>query len=206
MKFLRKLSDIYFSRISDNVQSDDANKPFVIHLFSLIMFFACLVFGFILLFKHQIIQAVILFTASLGGLISYYINKKLENFRLSRFIITLLSVIVLLHAFITGGLSGTGYLWSFTFPASAILLYGNRKGGLLSFVFVVLLFAFVLLQDILNLGVSYSTGFALKFAGVYLLIYVFLYLLEAERDINIKRQEKSIIESRTETKKKDDFI
>lgn len=206
MKFLKKLSEIYFNRVEDNIDSEDANKPFVIHLVSLIMVFACLAAGFISVFQHQIIQAVFLFATSFAGLISYYINKKPGNFRLARSIITLFSVIVLFYVFISGGQTGEGYLWSFTFPVTTILLYGKRKGGLVAIGYLVVLIACILLQNTLDLNINYSKGFALRFSATYLILYLLLYLLETERALNIKRHEQSILETKSETRKKDDFI
>jgi CheY-like chemotaxis protein len=206
MKFLERLSDIYFDKVSDNVNSEDANKPFVIHLVSVIMFFACLLFGIISALSHHTIQAIILFTTSFGSLISYCTNKRWKKPGLARLIITLFSVVILLFAFITGGQTGTGYLWSYVFPVGAILLYGNKKGGWLSIGFLLVLVILMLLQNLLNIEITYSLAFSLRFLGAYLILHLFVYLLESERDYNIKRQEKSILESKSETRKKDSFI
>jgi CheY-like chemotaxis protein/signal transduction histidine kinase len=206
MKFLKRLSDIYFNRVEDNIDSEDTNKPFVIHLVSLIMFFTCLAIGFVSVFQHQIVQAVLLFATSFAGLISYYINKKPGHFRLARLIITLVAATVLFYVFISGGQAGLGYLWSFIFPVTTILLYGKRKGGFVAIGYLAVLIACILLQNTLDLNISYSNGFALRFSATYLILYLLLYLLEAERELNIKRQEKSILETKSETRKKDDFI
>ena len=206
MKFLESLSDRYFNIVPENVNSEDANKTFVVHLVTIIMLFACLIFGIISALNQQIIQAITLFAISLGSLGAYYTNKKHNNFRLSRIIITLFSLIILLVAFVTGGQTGAGYLWSYVFPVGAILLYGNRKGGMLSIGYFSVLVVLLLLQNNLNLVITYGLAFSLRFLGAYLILHLFVYLLESERDYNIKRQEKSILESKSETRKKDDFI
>ncbi len=206
MKFLEKLSDLYYNKVPDKVHSEDVNKPYVVHLVSVIMFLAFLIFGIISAFYQHTIQAIILLTVSVGSLVSYYTNKKLRNFELSRIILTLFSVVILLFAFITGGQTGTGYLWSYVFPVGAILLFGNRKGGWLSLVYFLVLVVLLLLQYRLELNVTYSLAFSLRFLGAYLILHLFVYLLESERDYNIKRQEKSILESKSETRKKDNFI
>jgi len=206
MKFLKKLSDIYFNKASDNVNSEDANKPFIVHLVSVVMFFAFLVFGFISALNHHIIQAIMLFTASVGSLIAFFINKRWKNFGLSRIIIMLFSVILLLYVYITGGQAGTGYLWSYIFPVGAILLYDKKKGGLLSVGYFVVLVVLILLQKSLKTDATYSLAFSLRFLGAYLILHIFVYLLESESDSNIKRQEKTILESKNETRKRDSFI
>ncbi|MBN2215098.1 MAG: response regulator [Bacteroidales bacterium] len=206
MKFLERLSDIYFNKVSDEVHSEDVNKPFIVHLVSIIAFFTCLIAGIILVFNQQVILAIILFTTSLGSLASFFINKKWKNFRLSRMIITLLAAIIFLYVFTTSGKTGTGYLWSCIFPVMAILLYGNKKGGLLSIGYLVIMIALILLQDSLNIDISYSLAFSVRLFGAYFIILLFLYLLESERDYNINRQRKSILESRSESRKKDSFI
>src|SRR4030042_1491586 len=206
MKFLKKLSDIYFNKASDNVNSEDANKPFIVHLVSVVMFFAFLVFGFISALNHHIIQAIMLFTASVGSLIAFFINKRWKNFELSRIIIMLFSVILLLYVYITGGQAGTGYLWSYIFPVGAILLYDKKKGGLLSVGYFVVLVVLILLQKSLKTDATFSLAFSLRFLGAYLILHIFVYLLESESDSNIKRQEKTILESKNETRKRDSFI
>ncbi len=206
MKFLERLSDRYYSKIPDNINSEDINKPFVIHLVSVIMFFACLISGFVFVFKSQFLLAIILYAMSLGGLVAYYTNKKWGNFRLSRFIILLFSAITLLYVFITRGQTGAGYLWSYAFPVAAILLYGNKKGGVLSVLYAGVLIVLMLSNNILGLQINYSLDFTLRFSGTYLILLLFLYLLDIERDYYIKRQEKSILESKSETRKKDNFI
>ena len=206
MKFLERLSDRYFNIVPESVNSEDANKPFVVHLVSVIMFFACLVFGIISVLNQHMIQAITLFVASLGSLGAYYSNKKLKNFRLSRILITLFSVVILLVAFITGGQTGTGYLWSFVFPVGIILLYGNRKGGILSLGYFLVLVVLISFQNDLNFDITYGLAFALRFLGAYLILHLFVYLLESERHYSIQRQEKSILESKSETRKKDNFI
>jgi CheY-like chemotaxis protein/signal transduction histidine kinase len=206
MKFLENLSDTYFREVPENVHSGDANKLFVAHMVSVIMFFACLIFGIISVYNRQIIQAIALFAASLGSVGAYFTIKKLMNFRISRIIITLFSVVILLVAFITGGHTGTGYLWSYLFPVGIILLFGNRKGGILSIVYFLILVVLLLFQNNLNIDITYGLHFSLRFLGAYLILHLFVYLLESERDYNIKRQEKSILESRSETRQRDDFI
>lgn len=206
MKFLERLSDRYFNEVPENVHSEDANKPFVVHLVSVIMFFACLIIGIISILNQHMIQAITLFAASLGSLGAYYTNIRLKNFKISRIIIILFSVIILLVAFITGGQTGTGYLWSYLFPVGVILLYGNRKGGILSIIYFLILVVLLLFQSNLNIDITYGLHFSLRFLGAYLILHLFVYLLESERDYNIKRQEKSILESRSETRQRDSFI
>ena len=206
MKFLERLSERYFNEVPENVNSEDTNKPFVVHLVSVIMLFACVIFGIISALNQHMIQAITLFATSLGSLGAYYINKKHKNFRLSRIIIILFSVVILLVAFITGGQTGTGYLWSYVFPVGVILLFGNRKGGMFSLGYFLVLVVLILLQNNLTFDITYGLAFSLRFLGAYLILHLFVYLLESERDYNIKRQEKSIFESKSETRKKDNFI
>ena len=168
MKFLERLSDRYINKVPENVNSEDANKPFVVHLVSVIILFACLIFGIISALNQHMIQAITLFATSLGSLGAYYTNRRLKNFWLSRIIITLFSVVILLVAFITGGQTGTGYLWSYVFPVGAILLYGNRKGGMLSIGYFLVLVALILLQNNLNLDITYGLAFSLRFLGFLL--------------------------------------
>jgi len=206
MKFLERLSDKYFNKAAENIHSEDTNKPFVVHLVSVIMFFTCLIFGIVSILNQHTNQSIILFATSLGSLVAYYTNKKFKNFGLSRIIITLLSVTILLFAFITGGQTGTGYLWSCIFPVGVILMYGNRKGGLLSLAYFLVLIVILMLQNNLNLDITYDLAFSIRLLGAYLILHLFVYLLESERDYNIKRQEKSIFESKSETRRKDTFI
>lgn len=206
MNFLEKQSDRFLNKGSDNFISVDAGKPFTVALAAIFFTLICLITGLLSAFNDQPGWAIILFTSSGGGIVSYIINYRGNNFRISRIILTFFSLIILLNAFIREGEAESGYIWSFLFPVAMIMLYGPRRGGFLSAGYFIVLLAILLFQEQLGLDINQNPGFLLKFPGAYILVFLFVYLFESDRNYHLKKQAKTIQESKSENRKKDNFI
>ncbi len=206
MRFLERLSDKYFTKDSEIFKSEDSNKPFLIFLLSSLFSLCCLTLGLVSIIRLDYFQTLIFSTALLGGVISFIINWLWKNYKASRTILLISALIVLVYYFLSGGNDGIGYLWLFAFPAGIIILFGNKKGRLISAILFVALALFLLTQRLYNLPIQYSFNLSVLLLGVYLVLFLVTYLLEFERSYNYQKLEQNIRDSKSETRKKDDFI
>lgn len=88
-----------------------------------------------------------------------------------------------LYLFISGGVAGTAFLWSYTFPLFVFFLLGSRKGLLVSSLYFLSCLA-VLITDLnssmLNL---YDKDLALRFIPSFLVVILFSAIYEKFREI-----------------------
>lgn len=206
MRFLERLSDKYFNKDSENANPEVLNRIFVVQLTSFFFTIACLFFGIIAFYYHLFPKAVLLFFACIGGLVSYYINRKRKNYKLARVFITILFFAILVFIMLTGESGDIDYIWIYAFPIGVIIMYGNRTGGILSVIFFAFLVLFLLAHNSFNIPAKYDFHFSVRLLSSYIILHLFIYILEFERIYNYKRQERNILESKSETRKKDDFI
>ncbi|MFO7655503.1 MAG: response regulator [Bacteroidales bacterium] len=206
MRFLENLSDKYIKKVSENVVPEDSNKTFVVHLISLIFSFSCFFYALISLYLKNYSDVVGAGIALLAGLSAFFINRFMNNFKISRVIIIIVGLVFLFYILLTRGVETIDFIWVFTCPIGIIILFGSRTGGILSLILFFILGALFFAGDLLGLRVEFDNIVTVKILIAYLLLHLLIYLLEFERTYSYKRQEKNIFESRIETRKKDDFI
>ncbi|MBN2613034.1 MAG: response regulator [Bacteroidales bacterium] len=206
MRFLENLSDKYIKKVTEKVVPEDSNKTFVVHLISLIYSVACIIYAVISFYFENYALAICAVIAFIAGLSAFIINRFLNNFKISRTILVTVGLVFLSYILLTRGVNTIDFVWLFTFPVGVVILFGSRTGGIMSLLFFVLLATLFFAEDILGLKVAFDNIVALKILIAYILLHTFIYLVEFERTYSYKRQEKNIFDSKTETRKKDDFI
>jgi CheY-like chemotaxis protein len=92
------------------------------------------------------------------------------------------------------------------FPVFAIPLLGMSKGNLISFLFFLLVTAFFMLQSKLQVYQYYSFDLIIKILGAYAAIHLLVYLNEFLKFHNYAVMERALLESKLETRQKDDFL
>ncbi|MBU0943522.1 MAG: response regulator [Proteobacteria bacterium] len=103
-----------------------------------------------------------------------------------------------LYLFIDGGISGTAFLWSYTFPLFAFFLLGSKKGLLVS----VLFFISCLVVMIVDLNSSminlYSKDLVLRFIPSFAAVLLFALVYEKFRESS----QRALVESANTLEKK----
>ncbi len=207
MKILKKIFEKYSARISDDgINEDFARRLFLAHVASIISFMFYFVFTILSFYNQIFILAWLLCFAAITSVLSFFIIRKLKKPGISGTIMGVIGGIVFLYLLISGGTFGSGYLWIFSYPVVVIALFGYRKGGFISLGFFLLVALSLVFQDYFPAGIDYNIHFSIRLLGVYLLFLIIVYFFEIERDLNYKRLKKSILESKNESKRKDDFI
>ena len=82
---------------------------------------------------------------------------------------------------VTGGASGTGHLWFFTFPLFTHFLLGARKGLAVSLALIAIAVVLFILSLTAFGSPDFSTEFKIRFAVSYFLVAAFSYFFERMR-------------------------
>ncbi|MCP3888301.1 MAG: response regulator [Desulfobulbaceae bacterium] len=103
-----------------------------------------------------------------------------------------------LYLFISGGIDGNAFLWSYTFPLFTFFLLGSRDGILISLTYLSFCFA-VLLLDLNSVFINlYDKNFALRFVPSLGVVILFSFIYERFRE----GYEKAMINSQNSLEKK----
>jgi CheY-like chemotaxis protein len=85
-------------------------------------------------------------------------------------------------------------------------LMGPRKGQLATLIYLLLVVGVIILHNFFDKTPAYGWIFTAGLISLYLVIYLLVFLYEYLEDYNRQHLEKSIIESRNDSRQKDDFI
>lgn len=87
-----------------------------------------------------------------------------------------------LYLFISGGVAGTAFVWSYTFPLFTFFLLGTQKGLLVSIFYLLSCLAVLLIDLIAPVGHVYSANLALRFIPSLLVVILFSLIYERFRE------------------------
>lgn len=206
MGFLERLSQKYYSRVSDLFNIDDARKLFQLNVTAWITLIYYSFFGILSLFNLNYFHSIILGFGALISLLVLIFSSKIKNKNIPASAMLIAGISILVFLIFTGGAFKTGLLWVFVFPVIVISYYGHRTGGLLSIILFFIAILVFISTHFFGFSDSYNLSTLVRFVGVYLIIFFISYFFELEREIFNKRQEKFIQETKSENKKKDDFL
>ncbi len=111
--------------------------------------------------------------------------------------------ILYLYLFTSGGIAGTAFVWSYTYPLFTCFLLGSRKGFWLSLAYFLFCFIFMIIDlnsSIINL---YSINLVLRFLPSFAVVLLFSVLYERYRErsyralIASKNNLEKIVQKRT---------
>ncbi len=134
------------------------------------------IFAFESLKENALLPAVFDFTMGVMTITGFIVLRTNAPFVISG-LLTVIPFFGLCAFFAqSGGVQGSGVMWSFSFPMMAIFLLGMRKGTILS-----LLLLGVIVLSVLVPGFSpmkFATAFAFRTIGVYILIFALTIVYE----------------------------
>ncbi|MBN2812760.1 MAG: response regulator [Bacteroidales bacterium] len=193
-------------KLEQQADLDVINKLLIIHFINIVALAFSLVFG-VLAFVNEnfTLGWFLLSTAVVFALILAFMvitGKK----RTTRLLLTITSVIVLFYLLYTGGTTGLGVYWLLIFPVFSIPLFGLSRGNLISFLVFGASIAFFALQQKLQVINVYPTQQVIRLLGAYAAIHLLVYLNEFLKLHNYTVMERTIIESKNETRQKDEFL
>ncbi len=185
---------------------DVVNKMLVIHFVNITALVINLLFGIIALrsLNYQLAWFLMGCTLALAALLVFFILTKHQ--KAARVLLAAIISFEVLYLLYTGGPSGLGIYWSLTVPPVAILLFGLRRGNIFSFCIFLVILLFFIFQQKLGLIQPYSFETALRVLATYSIIHFLVYLNEFQKTHNLAVMERALIESKNETRQKDDFL
>ncbi|MBN2347936.1 MAG: response regulator [Bacteroidales bacterium] len=202
----QKIFDRLLYGFDSNTEFEVTNKLailFFVNLISCLFFF---VFFLISLFSQLFVLGSILLCATILSLFNYIYVRKTLNYRLGNSMITLIIGLVLLYLILPDNIYYSGYLWLFSFPIISVIINGLKRGTIISVSFLVIALLIPVLYQIILIRAGYEFNFFVKFSGAYIFILAIVYFAESLRLMNMRQMEKAISDTRSETRKKDDFI
>lgn len=206
MGLLQNITNYLSQKVDQNLDLEQKNKIVTISFASLISVLFFIVFGVLAVINSNYQLALVL---GVAAAINYFIYIFLHNSKKITLFSNLILIViggVFIYCLTTGGAFGTGFLWIFPFPILAVALKGLNGGTRISAIFLV----FVIIVCVINLYIpalpNYDLSLSLRIIGAYLAIHAVIYTYEFLSVSNQHTMEKWIAESKTESKKKDDFL
>ncbi len=204
--FLKNFVDHLSGRIEKRQGNVSMSKVILITIFSIIGILFFSFFGILAITGQRDFLAIVLLSAvaiTIANLIYLNIENKPE---ISGLILTIIAAVVFLFLFGSGGTLGTGYTWIFSFPVLSIAILGLRKGTIISVSLLVLICIYMFIDQYLPGVMEYNFSMSLRMFGSYLLVFLTIYSFEYLRIYSYQKLEKSMEVTKSESKKKDDFI
>lgn len=185
---------------------DVVNKLLIVYFVNIIAVLFSLAYGFVATFLGNKSLGLLLYGASAVYLIILAYLIVIRHQQSVRFIFTLFSAALIYYLMIAGGAANIGIYWALIFPAFSIPLFGLSRGNLISFLFFLSISAFFALQKQIGIAIPYSISDIFRVLGTYTFIHLMVYLNEFLKLHNASVMERALIESRNETRQKDEFL
>jgi len=185
---------------------DVVNKLLIVYFVNFTGIIVNLFFAILALVSGNNSLAIFLFSTSVVLVLTLIFFHYTRQQNLSKLFITLITAFVFLYLLHTGGTEGSGHFWLLLFPVFSIPLFGIRRGNVVSFLFFVTLILYLVFQAKLDVLHPYTFPYSVRLICAYAVIHLLVYLNEYLRFHNYHVMERTIIESKNETRQKDDFL
>ena len=118
----------------------------------------------------------------------------------------MLTSFIFIYLLLTGVQPDLDIFWILLFPVFVIPLFGLKRGNVISFLFFIVIILCLVFQKNLQTEQQYTLTFSLRLMGAYAAVHLLIYLNEFMKFHNYHIMERTIIESKNETRQKDDFL
>jgi len=201
---------IFLSQLSNKLEKqaylDVANKLLVLYFVNVTAVIVNVVYGLLALRSQNYPLSVVFFGSALLLMIIFVFFLATKKSKIARLLLTLTIAILIFYLLYNGGILGYGVYWMLIFPVICIPLFGLSRGNLLSFLFFVAVIAFFSFQRQLRIVQPYSLDMIIGLTGTYAAIHLLVYMNEFLKLHNHAVMERALIESKNETRQKDDFL
>jgi CheY-like chemotaxis protein/signal transduction histidine kinase len=193
-------------KLEQNADLDVINTMLIVYFFNTMSILLITGFGILSLISEELTFTYFFLATDILLcliLLFYYFSGKQKAVKV---MLTALSAIVSLFMLYTGGTEGSGYLWLLIFPVFSIPLFGLSRGNLLSFLYFIFTGCYFLAQQKIDPPQIYSAPIYFRIMGIYAMIHMLVYLNEYLKAHNYNVLVRTIIESKNESRQKDEFI
>jgi CheY-like chemotaxis protein len=185
---------------------DVVNKMLIIYFVNLTGIVFNLLFGIAALINRNYDLAWFLLSTALALILALIFLFFTKRQKISKIFITLLTAGVFMYLLFTGGTAGSGQLWLLLFPVFSIPLFGLSRGNVVSFLFFLTVIFCLIFQKSLHAAQTITLAYSVRLMGAYTVVHLLVYLNEFLKFHNYQIMERSIIESKNETRQKDEFL
>ena len=182
------------------------NKILHIYNYHILFILLCLALSVISFISHNAPVGFMLLVYTLLLAANLVMFQYTRQSRLCKSLFITLIIIIDLFFIYTGGPLGTGYIWLFIFPVTAIPLFTLSRGNLISFLFFLFLVLYFLTMRHFPGTFEYSAGLRVRILVVYAVIHLLIYFNEYLKLHNYHTLTRAIIETKNEIRQKDDFL
>ncbi len=193
-------------RLETHADLDVVNKLLIVYFVNIMAVLFSLSYGFLAGYLgNNSLELVLYGAAAIYFLILTFLFFTRRQ-QTARVLFTLFSAAIIYYLMITGGSANFGIYWALIFPAFSIPLFGLSRGNLISFLFFLSIAAFFTLQEQIGITLPYTLWDIFTILGTFAFIHLMVYLNEFLKFHNASVTERALIESRNETRQKDDFL
>jgi len=115
-------------------------------------------------------------------LFSFIHMEKSHSYKIAANITTLIMITLFVILFLSGGMVGTGHIWTFLMPMFLLFMFGTKKGSLITLLYLLLLILFGLFPLRIIQYEFYSFTFLSRFAGAFILLFCVAFFFEYHRE------------------------
>ncbi len=193
-------------RLEIQADLDVVNKMLVVYFAGITGIAFGLFYGILSLVSKNHALAWFLFSFTLAQMLilAYFHVTRRQN--ITRILTSLLLALVFVYLLLHGGTSGSGQFWILLYPVIVFPLFGLSRGNVVSFFFFVMVVLCLIFQKNLDAAHPYTMAYSIRLLGAYVAVHLLVYLSEFLKFHNYHEMERAIIESKNETRQKDDFL
>jgi CheY-like chemotaxis protein/signal transduction histidine kinase len=206
MEVLNRILNRLTSKFEQQVDLQITNKTSIIFVLSLISFIVFLIYGAVLSIQSITLLSGVLLAASVLAFINVIILSITRKYRVCGIIVMGLIGGIFLFILLTGRNQPFELFWVGLFPLILLPILGPKRGQTATLIYLGLVLAIIAVHNLYFPAPAYSLGFAAGLAGICLVVFLLMYLFGYNENYNRQKLEKSLLDSRNDSRQKDDFI
>ena len=185
-RFFRYLTNIRDSFLNHPPDVEQTRRVYIIFSISVLVIITLVPFGIIALAKKNYTVGTFDLALALILTVNLIHARRYRNYDHNIRAGITFSAILLVYAFLTGGINGTGFVCYYAFPLIACFFLGSKKGAIATALISLPVVALFLMKTPPAIFAHHTFDFKLRFIFSFLVVSAFSYLFEYERE---KKQE-----------------
>ena len=197
LRYLKDIRDSYLNRPTGMKQT---RAVFIIFPISTLSILTLIPFGILALREQNVTVGVFDLALALLLTINLLHARRYRNYELNVRFGIMVSALLLVYVFLTGGINGTGFVCYYAFPLIACFFLGSKGGAVATALISLPVIALFLIKTPPPFFAHYSSDFKVRFIFSFLLVSIFSYLFEYASEKNRKelRSAQSELEKQVE--------
>lgn len=188
------------------IGTDLINRALLIVFFSWVGIAYMVIYGGLSLISGNYTIGYILTAVLLLLVAQLFFFSKTKNENISSWALILITSGLFIYLLVSGGISGTGYLWLYLFPIYALFLLDIKHGSYISLGMLIIAATYMFWPNQNPELMIYETTVAIRFTGSYFALFLLSFVFEYFRRISYSKLEKAMLDSRKAYEERTEFI